>query len=86
MTFRVIAGVLVTLIVLIVANEMAFSSGLFDSRSVGSVGGLGVLAAVFGMRVLQQSRGQGSHALRNVAIWLAIVTALAFGYWLFGEQ
>lgn len=86
MTFRVIAGVLVTLIVLIVANEMAFSGGLFDSRSVGSVGGLGVLAAVFGMRVLQQSRGQGSHALRNVAIWLAIVTALAFGYWLFGEQ
>jgi predicted aspartyl protease len=86
MTFPVIAGVLVTLIVLIVANEMAFSGRLFDSQTVGTVGSLGVLAAVFGMRVLQQSRGQGSDVLRNVAIWLAIVTALAFGYWLFGEQ
>ena len=86
MIFPVTFGVLVALIVMIVVNEAGFSGTLFDSQSVGTIGGLGVLAAAFGVRVLWQSRGQGSHALRNAAIWLAILTALVFGYWLFGER
>jgi hypothetical protein len=85
MIYRTILGVLVTLIVLVIVNEAGFSGTLFDSQSVGTIGGLGVLAAAFGVRVLQQSRGQGSHVLRNVAIWMAILTALVFGYWLFGK-
>lgn len=86
MIFPVIFGVLIVLIVLIVVNEAGFSGTLFDSQSVGTIGGLGVLAAAFGVRVLGQSRGRGSHALRNAAIWLAILTALVLGYWLFGER
>ena len=85
MIYRTILGVLVTLIVLVIVNEAGFSGTLFDSQSVGTIGGLGVLAAAFGVRVLQQSRGQGSQVLRNVAIWMAILTALVFGYWLFGK-
>jgi hypothetical protein len=85
MFYLTILGVLVTLIVLVIVNEAGFSGTLFDSQTVGSIGGLGVLAAAFGVRVLQQSRGQGSFVLRNVAIWMAILTALVFGYWLFGE-
>jgi hypothetical protein len=86
MIYLTILGVLVTLIVLVIVNEAGFSGTLFDSQTVGSIGGLGVLAAAFGVRVLQQSRGQGSHVLRNAAIWLAILTVLVFGYWLFGER
>jgi hypothetical protein len=86
MIYLTILGVLVTLIVLVIVNEAGFSGALFDSQTVGSIGGLGVLAAAFGVRVLWQSRGQGSHVLRNAAIWLAILTVLVFGYWLFGER
>lgn len=84
MFYRMILGALIVLIVLVVANELVFGGRLFDSERVGTIGGLAVLAAAFGVRVMQQSRGEGSPVLRNVAIWLAILTALMFGYWLFG--
>ncbi len=84
MFYLMTVGALVALIVLVIANEFAFNGTLFDSETVGTIGGLGVLAAAFGARVLQQSRGQGTFVLRNVAIWLAILTVLMFGYWLFG--
>ena len=85
MIYRMILGALIVLIVLVVANEIAFGGRLFDSEQVGTIGGLAVLAAAFGARVMQQSIAQGSPVLRNTAIWLAILTALVFGYWLFGK-
>ena len=79
-------GTLVALVVLVLANELVFKGALFDSETVGTIGGLGVLAAAFGARVLLQSRGQGPSVLRNVAIWLAILTVLVSGYWFFGGR
>ncbi len=85
MIFPAILAALIALIGLILANEFVFGGTLFDSEPVGTIGGLAVLAAAIGTRVLQQHRGQGSIVLRNVAIWMAILTALVFGYWLFGR-
>ena len=80
----IIFSVLIGLIVAILVNEYAFEGSLFSNRTVGGIGALAVLAAVFGRSAFGRYRGNGSRALLHIAIWLGIILLLVAGYRMFG--
>jgi hypothetical protein len=84
MPYLPICAALSVLIVLVLVNEIGFHGTLFPSETVGGIGGLGVLAAVFAVRAGAVYRGQWPQAARHFAIWLVIIAIVMGAYWLFG--
>lgn len=84
MPYIPIFAALSALIVLILVNEVGFHGTLFPSQTVGGIGGLGVLAAVFALRAGSLYRGRLPQAARHFAVWLVIVAIVMGAYWLFG--
>ena len=79
-----IFAALSALIVLILVNEVGFHGTLFPSKTVGGIGGMSVMAAVFALRAGALYRGKFPQAARHFAIWLVIIAIVLGAYWLFG--
>lgn len=84
MPYIPILAILTGLIVAIAVNEFAYGGRLFPTQTVGGVGGLALLAAVFALGVGGRYRGNLPQAARHLAIWIVIVALVMGAYWLFG--
>lgn len=81
-TVILIVPVLAAMCVLL--NELAFGGRLFPSSHFAFSIGLSTIAVAAGATILISYRHRIRDLVRDLSIWVAIISAGALAYWLFG--
>jgi hypothetical protein len=72
------AGLAVTLIAVLVVRQASTPDTMIDN--LGRLAQFAMVGTLVGSSVLYSYRGQGTVALRNLLIWLAIIGVVALAY------